>query len=359
MDAVEFCPGAKWQSQESGDDQQGYLRGGYFNAELGWWMPYYVGKLKSYNGHTGYGFLECADASQIYGVDVYIHRSQVPLPWRIGQQVEFAIVANDRGQPQAKDVFWLPPTDLSVKANPVYTTKEVPLSSLRCIGTLKSYSSNRGYGFVAPVGNVGQHAGDVYIDKSQMPKAGQYRTGQIVEFRVRYNPRGQPQVQCPVWDPVPYLPQGIVFDGIPLGRNETASDLLFGLGAGSVNSATLTCLSVLLNHLQEFDVTVAVQTAVTYQKHSATIDYIAFVLDRVGEMKQAIACMSGAAHKNLLIALASHLKSWEQRPKCPADEGRNGRIWGSYAYSPKDLAWAKKNIDWAGKGQVHQHSQVG
>merc|ERR1740123_238431 len=94
------------------------LRQGY-HTMTGEWVAYHVGRLKTYNTRTGYGFIECAQSYTNYGADVFIHKNSMMNPWHIGQPVEFAVVINGKGQPQATDVNWLPrspamPTSSSV-----------------------------------------------------------------------------------------------------------------------------------------------------------------------------------------------------------------------------------------------------
>lgn len=43
-----------------------------------------------------------------WGVDVFVHKNNVPTPWNLGQPVEFAVQVNQRSQPQAYDCNWLP-----------------------------------------------------------------------------------------------------------------------------------------------------------------------------------------------------------------------------------------------------------
>eukprot|EP00397_Hematodinium_sp_SG-2012_P024727 GEMP01025773.1.p1 GENE.GEMP01025773.1~~GEMP01025773.1.p1 ORF type:complete len:507 (+),score=88.04 GEMP01025773.1:40-1521(+) len=66
--------------------------------------PYgiFTGILKVYNNLRGYGFVECEDATRIYGSDVFIHKREVDLyPTKIGDPIEFTIFLNMQNQPQA------------------------------------------------------------------------------------------------------------------------------------------------------------------------------------------------------------------------------------------------------------------
>lgn len=233
------------------------------------WLPYYVGTLKSFSNQKGYGFLSCAEVEARCGGDVFIHQKHVPIPWQLGTPVEFAVVLNNHGQPQAADVKFLPPlpkrlpvrspTNIfspnpptgvplerprspqsrqatlnqppqsgnvapssparatpangSNSTSPVHASpKEQAIlanqlapekTESRYIGTLKSFSTAKGYGFFACPDFQGR---DVYLDKSLLPQHGRWELGQTVEFSVNLNNRGQPQAREVNWSPVPLLP---------------------------------------------------------------------------------------------------------------------------------------------------------
>ena len=77
----------------------------------------YCGRVKSYNPKRGYGFLECPEARQHYGRDVFIHKAQMGdllgrfvgpgtklEPMALKMQVRFCVEMNKQGMPQARDV---------------------------------------------------------------------------------------------------------------------------------------------------------------------------------------------------------------------------------------------------------------
>lgn len=72
------------------------------------YVPYFLGSLKSFSSKSGYGFIECPQSHQHWGVDVFVHKNQVPVPWSLGQPVEFSVIVNNEGRPQASDTNWLP-----------------------------------------------------------------------------------------------------------------------------------------------------------------------------------------------------------------------------------------------------------
>eukprot|EP00929_Paragymnodinium_shiwhaense_P074630 TRINITY_DN38204_c0_g1_i4.p1 TRINITY_DN38204_c0_g1~~TRINITY_DN38204_c0_g1_i4.p1 ORF type:complete len:508 (-),score=127.04 TRINITY_DN38204_c0_g1_i4:457-1980(-) len=84
------------------------LRVFYTDPMTGEAIPYYVGRLKSFSNSTGFGFLACHQAFEMFGTDVFIHKNHMVMPWQSGRACEFAVQVNNRGQPQAVDVRWLP-----------------------------------------------------------------------------------------------------------------------------------------------------------------------------------------------------------------------------------------------------------
>jgi len=239
------------------------LRGHFseYDDESGQYVfqPYYVGTLKSFSNQKGYGFLSCDEVYEKCGSDVFIHQKLVPVPWQLGTPVEFAVVLNAAGKPQASDVKWLPvlpkprlpvsPTANIFSPNgpngiapqpshtnqtpqtgygapqahlaPVTSVTTAPAegtsareqailadqlaadrSDRRYIGTLKSFSTAKGYGFFA----CPEFQRDVYLEKSLLPQQTRWELHQTVEFSVNFNTRGQPQARDVNWAPVPLVP---------------------------------------------------------------------------------------------------------------------------------------------------------
>merc|ERR1719324_690838 len=77
----------------------------------------YSGRIKSYNPKQGYGFLDCPEAHQAFGRDVFIHKAQMGEllgrfvgpgtkldPKTLKMNVQFSVEINKSGMPQARDV---------------------------------------------------------------------------------------------------------------------------------------------------------------------------------------------------------------------------------------------------------------
>merc|ERR1719359_2614592 len=63
----------------------------------------FQGRIKSFNVQKGFGFIECAEAHQVYGRDVFLHKAQIG-DFEIGRLVSFAVEMNKNNMPQARDL---------------------------------------------------------------------------------------------------------------------------------------------------------------------------------------------------------------------------------------------------------------
>lgn len=63
----------------------------------------YVGVVKSFNEKNAYGFVECAEISQEYGGDVFLHASDKG-NFVVGDTVMFTGLVNTMGKPQARNL---------------------------------------------------------------------------------------------------------------------------------------------------------------------------------------------------------------------------------------------------------------
>eukprot|EP00927_Polykrikos_kofoidii_P048871 TRINITY_DN43045_c0_g1_i1.p1 TRINITY_DN43045_c0_g1~~TRINITY_DN43045_c0_g1_i1.p1 ORF type:complete len:423 (-),score=59.37 TRINITY_DN43045_c0_g1_i1:36-1253(-) len=307
-DAAEFKPGQVWSTgtgnaathrhQGSTEDFSKMQRGGYWNNDLGWWSPYHLGQLKSFNVRSGYGFLECEQTKDIYNSDVYIHKSMVPVVWKIGQHVEFAVSQNARGQPQAHDAMWFPANVVPKErqhdqANAAGRKQQNAQASLesRHIGTVKSYSNSQGYGFISSEAMLENHSCDVYLDRGQLHPSGDWRPGQVIEFDVVYNRRGQPQARNVNWDPVPVF----------------AHDAPMPSLTRAVDIHDTRNLNQILRHMRNGDKSAAIRAVIEFQASSQSIDYVAFALDRFGPPSQEIISQVEEGAPLALLVLTSKM----------------------------------------------------
>lgn len=174
-----------------------------------------------------------------YGADVYIHKNELGPGghFTIGRAAEFAVLTNNRGQPQANAVKWLgmapnwtPNSPSSGGAAgyagcagaPVSTSSSAeqprppppqpqqqqlqelnqPHPGRRYLGVLKSFSAAKGYGFISQPELFAEYKRDVYLDKSQLPRQERWALEQPVSFECTLNAKGMPQAQKLDWNPV-------------------------------------------------------------------------------------------------------------------------------------------------------------
>ena len=52
----------------------------------------------------GFGFIECAETFAVFNQDVFLHKKEMPSVEHVGAEVQFMIMLNNKGQPQATDV---------------------------------------------------------------------------------------------------------------------------------------------------------------------------------------------------------------------------------------------------------------
>merc|ERR1712008_274852 len=63
-----------------------------------------LGRVKSYDSSTGYGFIECAVTKALFGHDVLLHERQVVEGLDVGSKVSFQVRLSKLSQPQADSV---------------------------------------------------------------------------------------------------------------------------------------------------------------------------------------------------------------------------------------------------------------
>lgn len=341
--AAEFAPGVAAATAPLTDEvdvvnllppsHRALLRGGYEDY-TGVWVAYYIGRLKSFNHKNGFGFLECMQCRKDYGRDVFVHKNFVPHPWNIGQPVEFAVMSNQRGQPQAFDVNWLPRLDrpqprgapgaggglstggtgdtagsggrgaAAAAAAAQAAVLATPPTEPRKLGTLKSFSAGQGYGFITCEEVFQSHQRDTYFDKGQLPPGSNWTYGQTIEFTLGLNGRNQPQARDINWDPVPRTPT--------VASASQTSEPHKSTNRTNVVPSSAERLQKLLVLVHEKNYENAIITAIDLQGGSANdesdnVDYVMFVLDRMGTAEESIELVGDVAKMLLLVMLAKML----------------------------------------------------
>jgi len=146
----------------------------------------YVGVIKSFNTAKGIGFVDCAEITEKFGCDVFLHASQILHDEEVGDVISFSVQLGRLGQPRAKDIQAIGSVQdpemaaLQKDPNQVYT------------GTVKSYNSEKGFGFIVCNETYSQFGSDVFLHKDQVKGI---NVGDTVKFTLRLSLKGQPQAK--------------------------------------------------------------------------------------------------------------------------------------------------------------------
>eukprot|EP00931_Biecheleriopsis_adriatica_P003810 TRINITY_DN105569_c0_g1_i1.p1 TRINITY_DN105569_c0_g1~~TRINITY_DN105569_c0_g1_i1.p1 ORF type:complete len:202 (-),score=65.96 TRINITY_DN105569_c0_g1_i1:110-715(-) len=125
----------------------------------------YSGEVKSFNPHKGYGFI-------IYnGQDVFLDAKQLRgIFVDKGMQVNFNLITNAKGQPQAQDI------SLAV----------IDPDTTKYLGEIKSFNPMKGFGFITSDAFPEQ---DIFVVHSELP-SGMGPKGARCKFKVEMNEKG-------------------------------------------------------------------------------------------------------------------------------------------------------------------------
>jgi len=133
----------------------------------------YVGAIKSFNPHKGWGFIECPETHQIYGKDILFQQGELPAPVEKGDRVSFTVTQGRNGL-LAVGIRLL---DGPEAVEGVY------------LGTIKSYNPQKGWGFVACDETQQLYGKDILVLADELP-SGSATQGQQVYFFVSQGRKG-------------------------------------------------------------------------------------------------------------------------------------------------------------------------
>jgi len=350
------------------------LRKSFRDAYTGQKFLFYLGYLKSYNHRKGYGFLQCDEANKDWGLDVFIHKSQLPQPWALGQVVEFAVTPNDRGQPQAVDVKWLPvlPRHRQPKAAfqaaevakhelGIDTAEELPPPSVadepnveaaapdvaandddsKLAGkpTQQAAKMNQrkepddvapgavtatgGRRYLGTLKSFSAAQGYGFLACAELwPKYGRdiyfgkhqlpssWRLGQSVEFAVMLHSSGHPQARWVDWDPVPLLSPPNSQDMVPLEHEQQVLKKLTKLLV-LVDTGNVESAVIMAMDLHSLPGTSSISSKNT------RVDYVSFVLDRIAGPEVVVTVLQDFVKMLLLLMLLKLIRrrggGWHSR----------------------------------------------
>lgn len=147
-----------------------------------------LGVLKSYNSSTGFGFIVCSEAAQLFQRDVFIQRQEVePCGATVGATISFTIELNKDGKPQARNVSVEAPgikkkeNDAMQIMNDMLTEIATQALEKNYLGYIKSFNQGNGFGFIA-CGETHRIFGrDVFLHQSQLNS---FFVGDVVKFKL-------------------------------------------------------------------------------------------------------------------------------------------------------------------------------
>jgi CspA family cold shock protein len=148
-----------------------------------------LGTVKWWSSEKGYGFITPDEG----GNDIFAHYSGIAMEGAQnlteGQRVKFVIEESSRG-PRATRVTFAPGEETSES---LLQQIEEEQASQRLLGTVKWWSSTKGYGFITPDAS----GDDIFVHYSALVTEGfpDLTEGQRVEFAIEENPKGPRAVQ--------------------------------------------------------------------------------------------------------------------------------------------------------------------
>lgn len=164
--------------------------------------PSYVGTVRSFNPHKGWGFVECADTHKVYGSDVFLLKNDLNgFGVNKGDQVSFDVTQTEKG----------------ARATNVKVLTVGPDGLQTFFGELKSFNPNKGFGFIASAATESIFGKDCFVLSSEFGDA-YPEQGMHVQFKAKNGERGPMAVDVRILDPpggkgatsalVPWVPFG-------------------------------------------------------------------------------------------------------------------------------------------------------
>lgn len=147
--------------------------------------PQYIGTVRSFNPHKGWGFIECEETKNIYGSDVFLLKNDTGgFGVSKGDQVSFNVTQSDKGA-----------RAMNAK---VLTVGPDGLQSF--FGELKSFNPQKGYGFISSPGSESVFGKDCFVIRSEFGDAWP-EEGMHVQFKAKMGERGPVASDVRVLDP--------------------------------------------------------------------------------------------------------------------------------------------------------------
>mmetsp|Transcript_108343 Transcript_108343/g.170885 ORF Transcript_108343/g.170885 Transcript_108343/m.170885 type:complete len:574 (-) Transcript_108343:169-1890(-) len=143
------------------------------------------GVVRSIDKVSGFGFITCAEVTETYGQDVFVAAQDIG-SFRPGTDVSFVFFENQQGKPQGRDLMPLE-AGSSARAGSAH---EEGVSESAWQGTIKSFATKTGYGFIECEEAKSQYGCDVFLTARD---AGGFSVGDLVSFDCSLNNSKKPQ----------------------------------------------------------------------------------------------------------------------------------------------------------------------
>eukprot|EP00933_Yihiella_yeosuensis_P008633 TRINITY_DN1141_c2_g1_i1.p1 TRINITY_DN1141_c2_g1~~TRINITY_DN1141_c2_g1_i1.p1 ORF type:complete len:363 (-),score=83.32 TRINITY_DN1141_c2_g1_i1:117-1205(-) len=148
-------------------------------------MAQFVGTVRSFNPHKGWGFIECPESHKVYNSDVFLLRNDMNgFGVSKGDQVSFGVTQTDKGP----------------RASNVKTLTVGPDGAQSFFGELKSYNPNKGFGFISSPASESVFGKDCFVLSSDFVDA-YPEPGMHVFFKATMGERGPTATEVRVLDP--------------------------------------------------------------------------------------------------------------------------------------------------------------
>jgi cold shock protein len=147
--------------------------------------PSYVGTVRSFNPHKGWGFVECDDTHKVYGSDVFLLKNDLNgFGVNKGDQVSFNVTQTEKG----------------ARATNVKVLTVGPDGLQSFFGELKSFNPNKGFGFIASPATESIFGKDCFVLSTEFGDA-YPEQGMHVQFKAKNGERGPMAVDVRILDP--------------------------------------------------------------------------------------------------------------------------------------------------------------
>eukprot|EP00441_Pelagodinium_beii_P042989 CAMPEP_0197639722 /NCGR_PEP_ID=MMETSP1338-20131121/14252_1 /TAXON_ID=43686 ORGANISM="Pelagodinium beii, Strain RCC1491" /NCGR_SAMPLE_ID=MMETSP1338 /ASSEMBLY_ACC=CAM_ASM_000754 /LENGTH=374 /DNA_ID=CAMNT_0043212491 /DNA_START=96 /DNA_END=1220 /DNA_ORIENTATION=+ len=147
--------------------------------------PSYVGTVRSFNPHKGWGFVECDETKKIYGSDIFLLKNEMNgFGVSKGDQISFNVTQSEKGA-RATNV-----KVLTVGAD----------GQQSFFGELASFNPSKGFGFISSTASEQVFGKDCFVMRSEFGEAWP-EEGMHVQFKAKMGERGPIASDVRVLDP--------------------------------------------------------------------------------------------------------------------------------------------------------------